>query len=62
MRANAIALAILLTVGFAAFLRAEPAQCADCYYSGMSCYNSSVCGKGCSCILVNGLGKAGVCE
>ena len=61
MRANLIALTILIVVGFAAFLRAEPAQCEDCMLSGLSCWTSTECGKGCHCIRVNGLGNAGVC-
>lgn len=60
MRTNLIAIAILLAVAGAAMLRAEPAICNNCL-SGQSCWIDGVCGSGCSCIFVNGLGKAGVC-
>ena len=61
MRTNLIALAILLTVGFAAFLRAEPAQCWDCMTSGITCHGDIACGQGCRCIRPDGLGKPGFC-
>lgn len=60
MRANLIALAVLLAIFGAAFLRAEPARCENCLH-GFACWNDANCGQGCDCLLINGLGKAGVC-
>lgn len=60
MRANLIGLAILIAVTSAAFLRAEPARCENCL-SGQSCWTDGICGSGCDCLMINGLGHAGVC-
>lgn len=60
MKANLIALAILLAIAGAALLRAEPAVCGTCL-SGFACWNDANCGQGCDCILINGIGHAGVC-
>ena len=52
--------AILLTI--ASITWALPARCDNCPYSGFTCYTDSICGDGCSCIRINGPGKAGVCQ
>lgn len=60
MKANLIGLVILLAVAGATLLQASPATCENCL-SGMRCWNDGNCGQGCDCILINGLGQAGVC-
>lgn len=60
MRANLIALSILLAVTCAAFLRAEPAYCQSCA-SLVKCFNSAGCAQGCRCFQPDGIGKPGFC-
>lgn len=48
-----------IVVLIAGITYALPAQCERCY-RGAACYTDSFCGE-CSCIRINGLGKAGVC-
>lgn len=62
MRANLIALVILLAVACAAFLRAAPAECETCYLTGTPCYGNYVCGQNCICIQPNGPGSEGWCN
>lgn len=60
MKSNLIAIAIGAILGLGLVLSAEPATCENCL-SGYRCHQNPECGQGCSCILINGIGQAGVC-
>lgn len=60
MRVVLTFLAIAVVIATATY--ALPVQCADCFFSGSPCWGNDICGQGCSCIRINGPGKAGVCQ
>lgn len=60
MKSTLLAITIGLLVGSALVLSAKPATCENCL-SGYRCYNDGMCGQGCDCVLINGLGQPGVC-
>lgn len=58
MRVISTFLAIAALIGGLTW--AIPARCENCL-SGFECWTDGVCGSGCDCLMINGLGKAGVC-